>query len=234
MYYYNYGIEYIFIITSIIITIGSQIYINNKYKETKKIKTKKGLKGYEVARKILDENGLSKIKVKETSGILSDHYDPINKEVRLSTSIYNEETIASVSVAAHECGHAIQDKNNYIFLKIRSMIIPLVNISSKFGYIAIMIGLFSRITDLIIIGIIFEIVILVFQIITLPVEFNASKRGLKEIQKLELVEKKELKKSKEMLTAAALTYVASVASTLLEIFRLLMMGKLNHIFLLIK
>ena len=222
MYYYNYGIEYIFIITSIIITIGSQIYINNKYKETKKIKTKKGLKGYEVARKILDENGLSKIKVKETSGILSDHYDPINKEVRLSTSIYNEETIASVSVAAHECGHAIQDKNNYIFLKIRSMIIPLVNISSKFGYIAIMIGLFSRITDLIIIGIIFEIVILVFQIITLPVEFNASKRGLKEIQKLELVEKKELKKSKEMLTAAALTYVASVASTLLEIFRLLM------------
>ena len=102
------------------------------------------------------------------------------------------------------------------------MIIPLVNISSKFGYIAIMIGLFSRITDLIIIGIIFEIVILVFQIITLPVEFNASKRGLKEIQKLELVEKKELKKSKEMLTAAALTYVASVASTLLEIFRLLM------------
>ena len=222
MYYYNYGIEYIFIITSIIITIGSQIYINNKYKETKKIKTKKGFKGYEVARKILDENGLSKIKVKETSGILSDHYDPINKEVRLSTSIYNEETIASVSVAAHECGHAIQDKNNYIFFKIRSMIIPLVNISSKFGYIAIMIGLFSRITDLIIIGIIFEIVILVFQIITLPVEFNASKRGLKEIQKLELVEKKELKKSKEMLTAAALTYVASVASTLLEIFRLLM------------
>ncbi len=222
MYYYNYGIEYIFIIASIIITIGSQIYINNKYKETKKIKTRKGLKGYEVARKILDENGLSKIKVKETSGILREHYEPINKEVRLSTSIYNEETIASVSVAAHECGHAIQDKNNYIFLKIRSMIIPLVNISSKFGYIAIMIGLFSRITDLIIIGIIFEIVILVFQIITLPVEFNASKRGLKEIQKLELVEKKELKKSKEMLTAAALTYVASVASTLLEIFRLLM------------
>ena len=79
MYYYNYGIEYIFIIASIIITIGSQIYINNKYKETKKIKTRKGLKGYEVARKILDENGLSKIKVKETSGILSDHYDPINK-----------------------------------------------------------------------------------------------------------------------------------------------------------
>lgn len=222
MYTYGYGIEYFFIVLSIIITLGAQFYINSKYNKTKKINTKKGYKGYEIARKILDNNDLKDVKVEETYGMLSDHYDPRNKVVRLSSDIYNTSSIASVAVAAHECGHAIQDKNNYLFLRFRNLIIPLVNLSSKAGYIAILIGLISRITDLIIIGIIFELVILLFQLITLPVEFNASRRGLKELKELKIVEESEFKLSRGMLIAAALTYVASVASSLLEIFRLLM------------
>lgn len=221
MFINGYGIEYLLIGLAIIITLGAQCYINTKYKQTKKIKIKNKIKGFEVAREILDKHDLKNVEVIETGGVLSDHYDPKNKVVRLSTDIYNGSSIASVSVAAHECGHAIQDKSKYIFLRIRSSIIPLVNISSKFGYIAILIGLISRRAGFLKIGIVFELVILLFQIITLPVEFNASKRGLKELKELSIVKDEELKLSKDMLRAAALTYVASVTATLLEIIRLL-------------
>ena len=221
MYMYHYGIEYILIGISILITLGAQFFINAKYKKTKQLPVKKYITGHEVARKILDKHKLKDIEVVETGGNLSDHYDSSKKIVRLSSDIYNKATIASVSVAAHECGHAIQDKNNYVFLRLRNTIIPLVNISSKLGYIAILIGLFSRATGFLKIGIIFELVILLFQVITLPVEFNASKRGLKELKELKIVEESEFKLSRGMLIAAALTYVASVASSLLEIFRLL-------------
>ena len=221
MYMYRYGIEYVLIGISIVITLGAQFFINAKYKKTKQLPVKKNITGHEVARKILDKHKLKDIEVVETGGNLSDHYDSSKKIVRLSSDIYNKATIASVSVAAHECGHAIQDKNNYVFLRLRNTIIPLVNISSKLGYIAILIGLFSRATGFLKIGIIFELVILLFQVITLPVEFNASKRGLKELKELKIVEESEFKLSRGMLIAAALTYVASVASSLLEIFRLL-------------
>lgn len=221
MYMYRYGIEYVLIGISIVITLGAQFFINAKYKKTKQLPVKKNITGHEVARKILDKHKLKDIEVVETGGNLSDHYDSSKKIVRLSSDIYNKATIASVSVAAHECGHAIQDKNNYFFLRMRNSIIPLVNLSSKLGYVAIIIGLFSRATGFLKIGIIAEIVILLFQVITLPVEFNASKRGLKELKELKIVEESEFKLSREMLIAAALTYVASVASSLLEIFRLL-------------
>ncbi len=213
--------EMIFLLVALIITLSSQAYINSKYKQTRKISSIRGLKGYEVAKLILEENGLSHVKVEETKGVLSDHYDPRGKVVRLSPAIYGESSLASVSVAAHECGHAIQDKNNYFFLKMRSSLIPFVNIASMFGYIAIMIGLFASIFDFIIIGILMECIILLFQIVTLPVEFNASSRALKQIEQLKIVENKELSQCRGMLTAAALTYVASVASTVLQILRLL-------------
>lgn len=228
MYYYGYyGVEYIFVILALIITLGAQFYLNTKYSRTKKINTRKGLKGYEVARKILDNNDLKDVQVEETHGILSDHYDPRKKVVRLSSDIYGNTSIASVSVAAHECGHAIQDKNNYFFLRLRHLIIPLVNFSSTAGYIAILIGIIARATSLILLGIIFELVILLFQLITLPVEFNASHRGEQQLKDLNILEDNEIKESKSMLTAAALTYVASVAATLLQIVRLLMIINRN-------
>ena len=224
-YMYSYGIEWVLIILSLIITFGAQAYINSAYKKNKKIDTKKGLTGKEVARKILDKNGLKNVEVVETTGILSDHYDPRTKVVRLSSDIFSESSIAASSVAAHECGHAIQDKDGYAFLKFRNAIIPFVNISSTLGYVAIMIGLLLGALGFLWIGIALECVILLFQLITLPVEFNASRRGLKQLQELDLVDSKELSNSRSMLTAAALTYVASVTATLLEIVRLLLIAK---------
>ena len=213
--------EIILLLITLGITLCSQSYINSKYNATRKIKSNKGLKGYEVAKMILEENGLKNVSVEETRGVLSDHYDPRKKVVRLSPAIYNETSLASVSVAAHECGHAIQDKNNYTFLRFRSLLIPFVNIASFAGYVAIMIGLFAGIFGFIWIGILMECVILLFQLITLPVEFNASNRALKQIEELKIVDKKEESKCRGMLTAAALTYVASVATTMLQILRLL-------------
>lgn len=211
----------ILLVLSLLVTSAAQIYINSSYNKTKRIKNRAGITGAQTARKILDENGLSNVKVEEVRGVLGDHYDPRTKTVRLSSDIYRNTSIASASVASHECGHAIQDKEGYFFLKLRNSIVPLVNFASYAGYFAILIGIIASSLKIIWIGIIAEIVILVFQLITLPVEFNASKRALKQLEKQKILEKIEISTSKKMLTAAALTYVASVTATILEILRLL-------------
>ena len=212
------------LIISLIITLSAQAFVSMTYSKTRKIKNTNNLTGSEVARQILDKNGLRNVKVVETPGSLSDHYDPRSKVVRLSTEVYHSPSIASVAVAAHECGHAIQDDTNYIFMNIRAAIVPVVNFASYAGYFAIMIGFFASAMNLVWFGIIMECVILLFQLITLPVEFNASSRALKQIKELNFLDKKEYRKGKSMLTAAAMTYVASVATTLLEIFRLVLMA----------
>ena len=209
------------LVLALLVTSAAQIYINSSYSKTKRIKNRAGITGAQTARKILDENGLSNVKVEEVRGVLGDHYDPRTKTVRLSSDIYRNTSIASASVAAHECGHAIQDKEGYFFLKLRNSIVPLVNFASYAGYFAILIGIIASSLKIIWIGIIAEIVILVFQLITLPVEFAASKRALKQLEKQKILEKIEISTSKKMLTAAALTYVASVTATILEILRLL-------------
>jgi len=184
-----------------------------------------GITGKDVARRILDANGLKKVKVVETSGILSDHYDPRNKTVNLSSDIYNNYSLASVSVASHECGHAIQDKDGYFFLRFRSRIVPIVNIASTAGYIAILVGLIFSSLGFLWIGILMEAIILLFQLVTLPVEFNASARALTQIIDLGIVSKEEQKNCYKMLRAAALTYVAAVATAILEIVRLVLIAK---------
>jgi len=208
---------------TLLITLGSQAYINSCYKKTRKIESKNRISGYEVAKKILKENGLKEVKVEEIKGTLTDHYDPRTKTVRLSNDIYNGTSLASISVASHECGHAIQDKNGYLFLRIRRSLVPIVNIASYAGYIAIAGGALLGLLNLIWLGIIFEVVILTFQLITLPVEFNASSRALKQIKELKIVDDREHTSCRQMLTAAALTYVASAAAALLEVVRLLLM-----------
>ena len=217
--------DLIIILITLAITLGSQAYINSMYRKTKQIMAKSNMTGYEVARKILDKNGLNNVQIKETSGILSDHYDPRNKTVNLSPDIYANHSLASVSVASHECGHAIQDKEGYAFLRFRNSIIPIVNFASTAGYIAIMIGLFTSVMNFIWIGIIMECIILLFQIVTLPVEFDASSRALKQIIDLKIVDSKEHKECRGMLTAAALTYVASVSTAILQILRLVLIAR---------
>jgi len=212
----NYTIPFL----GLIITLIAQIYVTNSYNKYKNYDTKNRLTGCEAARKILDSNGLRNIKIMEVKGNLTDHYDPRKKVVRLSQEIYHGTSIASVSVAAHECGHAIQDKEKYTFLKIRNTIVPFVNFSTKIGYLVVIIGIIFGLKEIAIIGLILLLAMLLFQLITVPVEFNASKRAKELLLDLNIITDYELDESKTMLNAAALTYVAGVFTTLLQILRL--------------
>ena len=218
-YFISYGLT----IGAMIIVLVAQAFVSGCYNKYSKIRNIKGITGGEVARDVLDNNGLGDVDVVETGGNLTDHYDPKRKVVRLSRSVYHGDSIASVAVACDECGHAIQDKNGYLFMRIRSSLVPIVNISSYAGYFAIMFGILASSFNLIWTGIILEMVILLFQIITLPVEFDASRRALMELEKYNFLNSDELEQGKVMLTSAALTYVAGVASTLLQILRLILL-----------
>lgn len=211
-------LNYLIIFISILITTLSQIFISLAYSKYKKILNNKDLSGYDVARKILDSNNLDNIMILETRGNLTDHYDPQRKVIKLSTDIYHGSSIAGAAVAAHECGHAIQDKMKYTPMRIRSTLVPFVNICTRIGYLAIVIGIIFSYT-LIEVGIVLLLSMLVFQLITLPVEFNASHRAIKELERLNLIDEEEKSSAKNILIAAAFTYVASVLSTLLEILR---------------
>ena len=207
------------VLIGVVITLVAQSFVTSRYRRYRTKDTKKGLSGQEVARMILDKHGLSNIYVTEVKGTLTDHYDPNRKVVRLSSEVFHGTSVASCSVAAHEVGHAIQDKEGYFFIRLRGAIFPLVSFASKFGYLAILIGFLFNFMDLAWGGVGLLLIILFFQLITLPVELDASKRALTELQKLEILEKKELSNGKDMLQAAAMTYVASLATTLLEILR---------------
>jgi len=216
--------DILLILVILIIPAIAQIGIKTNYNKYLKVANKKGLSGQEVARKILDKNGLSKVYVVETEGLLSDHYDPRRKTVRLSKAVFEGESISSLSIAAHECGHAIQDKVGYTFLRIRSLIFPIVNIATSVSYYIILIGFVLQILNLVYIGVGFTLLGLLFQIITLPVEFNASKRAKEELNKLGLVDKKEAEGVKKMLHSAAMTYVAGVLASATQIIRLLLIA----------
>ncbi len=222
-----YGLENILTLTlfiiGFIIVLYAQIKINSTYGKYKNIKLNKNITGQEVARMILDSNGMNNIHVVETQGELTDHYDPRRKVVRLSKQIFHDNAIASVAVAAHEVGHAIQDKENYIFMKIRSILVPIVNFITYIGYIVAFISLLAGITGYLKVSIIIILAALLFQLVTLPVEFDASKRGREQLVKLGVIDGSEEKGVKKMLDAAAFTYVASFISSLLNLLRLIIM-----------
>lgn len=205
----------------IIIPALAQLFISINYSKYKRIFNESKITGQEVARKILDSNNLEKIYVVATGGNLTDHYDSSRKVIRLSKDIYDNESIASLAVAAHECGHAIQDKDGYFFMRLRSFIYPIVRIGTMFSYLVIFIGAVAEAMNIIYLGIALVALGLIFQLVTLPVEFDASKRALIELKKLGLVTNDELDGAKKMLTSAALTYVAGVLASALELLRLI-------------
>ena len=213
---------YVLFFLSIAISGLAQIFIKMRYNEYSQINNTKKISGVEVAQQILKENGLEKVYVVETHGYLSDHFDPKANVVRLSSEVFHGTTISAASIAAHECGHAIQHKVGYPLMKVRSSIVPAVNLCSKVGYLAILIGAFAGIIDLCMVGIVLLASILVFQFVTLPVEFDASKRGMANLEKCSLLNAKERKGAAKVLTAAALTYVAGLITTLLQIARLVL------------
>ena len=214
--------DLILIIIILVVPFIADIFVKTTYRKYLKIDNNKNLTGQEAARKILDKNGLDNVYVVQTGGFLSDHYDPKRKVVRLSQSVYEGQSVASLAIASHECGHAIQDKEGYLFLRIRSFIYPIVNLGTRLAYIILLLGLILEYMDLIMLGIVLVGLGLVFQIITLPVEINASKRAAKEIDQANLGNKKDQAGVKEMLTSAALTYLAGVLSSALYVLRLLL------------
>lgn len=209
----------------IFIPLIAQAKVNGAYKKYSKELNSMNLTGADVARKILDKNGLIDVKITETNGQLTDHYDPRTKTVTLSKEIHSEKSIASVAVAAHEVGHAIQHKESYSFLNIRTKLVPAVNLTSKISTIFIFIGFFSEIFEIAYIGIALLLVGLLFQLVTLPVEFNASKRAKKELQNCGLISNKDTKGTNKVLNAAAFTYVAGFIATAAEILRLFLISK---------
>lgn len=219
--------DLILAIIVILIPLIAQIGVSSNYQKYKRVKNTKELTGYDVARKILDENGLGDIYIVETRGELTDHYDPTKKVVRLSSDIYNGKTIAAMSVAAHECGHAVQDKEGYTFMRIRSAIFPIVNVATSISYWIILLGFLFELLDLIYIGIALTCLGLLFQIVTLPVEFDASKRAGVFLKEYNLATEDESKGVKKMLGAAAMTYVAGVLASALQILRLILVARNN-------
>lgn len=204
----------------------AQIFIKISYENNSRIKNSKELTGYDVARKILDKNGLNDLLIVETNGYLTDHYDPNRKVIKLSRNIYGNDTISSMAVAAHEVGHAIQDKEGYFFLRLRTFIFPIVSFISRMSWLVILVGFFFEIVNAIYLGIIIVSASVIFELVTLPVEINASKRAIKELNSLNLITGEE-DKVKNVLTAAALTYVAGTLAEILQLIRLIGILKNN-------
>lgn len=206
----------------LIIPIYASIKVNLSYKKYVKIDNEKKLTGFDVARRILDENNLGEIYVVETKETMSDHYDPGRKTVRLSTDVYHGTSISSLAIAAHECGHAIQDKEGYTWFKIRSMIFPIVNIGQKIAYVVMIIGLFLSYMNYVYAAIGFTFLGLLFELVTLPVEFDASKRAKSIVLSDGMISDSEKTGVDAVLNSTAFTYVAAVISSMLEMLYLLM------------
>lgn len=206
----------------LIIVLWAQANVTGNYKKYLKYKVKSNLSGQEVARKILDANGLNYVHIVETKGELTDHYDPTRKVIRLSSNIFHQSTISSVGVAAHEVGHAIQDKEGYSFMRLRSALVPFVNFVSYLGYFGLIISIFAGLTGYLKISILILCVTILFQLVTLPVEFDASKRAKEQLISLGLIDDSEHEQVSRVLFAAAMTYVAGLISNLLQLLRLVL------------
>ena len=195
--------------------------VNATFKRYQKIGNRRGITAAQVARQILDDNGLQFVAVERVSGSLTDHYDPRANVVRLSDSVYDSASVAAIGVAAHECGHAVQHATEYTPIKIRQAIIPITQFGSYAWYFVLVLGLILSLRPLVYAGIILFSLIVLFQFVTLPVEFNASSRALKTLDAYHILEQDELTSARKVLTAAAMTYVASLGSSILQLVRLL-------------
>ncbi|MFJ5564609.1 zinc metallopeptidase [Lysinibacillus xylanilyticus] len=205
-----------------LLPLYAQMKVKGTYNKFAKESTMKGQTGAEVARAILDANGLYDVRVVPTQGVLSDHYNPATKTVALSESNFYEASIAGAAVAAHEVGHAIQHKEAYSMLTLRSKLVPVANISSNMSWIFVMIGIFASSSNMLLLGIVLLAAGVVFQLVTLPVEFDASKRALVQMNSLGIITNEEERPARKVLSAAALTYVAAAAVAVLELLRLVL------------
>lgn len=219
-----YDPTYILVIIGLVLSMLASAKVKSTFQKYSKIRSKTGMTGEETARRLLNASGIYGVRIERVSGNLTDHYDPKSKVLRLSDSVYSSTSIAAVGVAAHECGHAIQDNVGYAFLGIRSILVPAANFGSKAAFPLIFLGLFvSFFEPLITVGIIMFSLAVLFQLITLPVEFNASSRAIELLDTTGILYGEEIKGTKKVLSAAALTYVASAAASVLSLLRLILL-----------
>ncbi len=216
----------LFLFPALLFAIYAQIKVSTSFNRYLRIASRSGYTGREVARMILDRNGLYDVRIEPVGGQLTDHYDPRTKVIRLSRDVYNGSSIAAVSVAAHETGHALQHGEGYFPLILRNNIAPIVSIASRFIWLLILLGLVIE-PFFLELGIMLYLAVVLFQVITLPVEFNASKRALYQLEN-GIIFKDEVKASKDVLTAAALTYVAATLVAIGQLLRLLSISNRNR------
>lgn len=227
-FYFDSTYIYLIIPAAIICSIA-QMMVTSTFNKYSKVANMRGLTGKDVARRILDMNGLQNVAIERVSGHLSDHYDPRTKVVRLSDSVYDSVSVAAIGVAAHETGHAIQHSVGYAPLKLRNSIIPITQFGSQLAIPLFLIGMISTLKYLMTVGILFFAFATLFQLITLPVEFNASRRAIKTLVSTEMLYGDEVTGAKKVLTAAALTYVGALIMSLMQLLRLIIIaGRRNN------
>ena len=228
MYGYYFDPTYILVIFGLIITMIASANVKSTFARYNKVLSRRGMTGAETVRRILDANGLHNIRIEHVRGSLSDHYDPKNGVIRLSDDTYNSTSVAAIGVAAHECGHAIQHNVGYFPLKLRSLSVPMANIGSAIYWPVIIIGLILGYLEIAQIGILLFSFVIIFQLITLPVEFNASRRALSILSERNILVDDELQAAGKVLKAAALTYVAALFSSILQLLRLIALTNRNN------
>lgn len=228
MLHYGYGMyfdpTYILVIIGLILSLGASAMVNGTFSQYAKVRSMSGMTGAEAARRVLNAAGIYDVRIERVAGKLTDHYDPRNKVLRLSESTYGSTSVAAVCVAAHECGHAIQDQVQYGPLVLRSTLVPLANFGSTAAWPVFLLGLVMSIQPLLTLGIIFFGLAVLFQLVTLPVEFNASGRAVRILEETGILGSQELSGGKKVLRAAAMTYVASLAASVLQLLRLIILA----------
>ena len=231
MYPYGFYFDrtYFLVLIGLVISMLAQANITSKFNKYKKIRSKRGLTGAQAAQMVLDYNNYRDISIKRVGGSLSDYFNPMTKEVALSDTSFHDSSIASLAVALHEIGHVIQFKEGYIPLKVKSYMVPAVNFGSRLSFPILLAGVFLSQQKLITIGLALFSLTLLFQIITLPVEFDASRRAIVALERTRILDESEIPGAKDMLRSAALTYVAATLATALQLLRLfLLFGDRNR------
>ena len=226
-YYYMPYFDYsmLILIPAIIFSLYAQTKIQATFNKYMKVYTTNGLTGSEAARRILDRNGLYDIPVEVTTGRLSDHYDPSSRTLRLSKDVYYGNTVSYVGVAAHEAGHAIQHGTGYVPLSVRNSLVPVANIGSNLSWVLLVLGIIFSFPMLVSVGIYMFCAVVAFQIITLPVEYNASHRAIEQLEGGGMLYGGDLKGARSVLNAAALTYVAAAITAIAQLLRLLLISR---------
>lgn len=228
---YNFGNPIFFtsmllLVPGIILSLYAQIKVKSTFKKYSKTKAVSGITGAQASRRLLDQAGLADVAVEEVPGELSDHYDPRSRVLRLSAGVGRSDSLAALGVAAHETGHAIQHANGYVPMKIRSAVVPVASFGSSLGPMIFIAGLFiSSFRPLMTIGIALFTAAVVFQIVTLPVEFDASSRAMKLLQTNGMIVQNEAQGARKVLTAAALTYVAAALMSILTLVRMVLISR---------